>query len=48
MEEVKKAKKKGFWARWLEKLDRKMEEKSKSKSCCGGDSDSRGGSCCSK
>ena len=48
MEEVKKAKEKGFWARWVVMLDMKMEESTKSKPCCGSDSESKGGSCCSR
>lgn len=43
-----KPKKKGFFENLIEKLDKKMEEKSKSKPCCGGD-DKRGSdasSCC--
>jgi hypothetical protein len=43
-----KSRKKGFLARLMEKLDKKMEERAKSKPCCGGDSDSKGSSCCSK
>ncbi|MDD5282140.1 MAG: hypothetical protein PHF69_05540 [Candidatus Omnitrophica bacterium] len=38
--------KKGFFARMIDKLDKKMQEKSKSKSCCNdGKSDKK--SCCS-
>ena len=47
MKEENKAKEKGFWARWVEKLDKKMEESTKSKPCCGSDRDSKG-SCCSR
>ena len=48
MKEEKKAKKKGFLARWVKKLDKKMEKSAKSKPCCGSDSDSKDSSCCSK
>jgi len=45
--EVKQEKKKGFWGRLMEKLDKKMEEKSKKTSCCGGGLDkNKGSSCC--
>ena len=39
--------KKGFFSRMFEKLDKKMEEKSKSGSCCRKPSDKGGSSCCS-
>jgi len=39
--------KKGFFSRMFEKLDKKMEEKAKSKSCCCKPSDKGGNSCCS-
>ena len=39
--------KKGFFARMFEKLDKKMEEKAKSGSCCCKPSDKGDGSCCS-
>lgn len=40
--------KKGFFSRMIEKFDKKMEEKSKSKSCCCGDKNNPGNkSCCS-
>lgn len=38
--------KKGFFARMIDKLDKKMQEKAKAKSCCcGGDKPDK--SCCS-
>lgn len=37
-------KKKGFWKRLIDKLDRSMEEKAKQSSCCG--KDAKGGKCC--
>ncbi len=48
MEEQKKVKdekKKGFFGRMMDKLDKKLEEKSKKTSCCGSDKD-KGSSCC--
>jgi len=40
--------KKGFFARIFDKLDKKMEEKAKSGSCCGkGDDRKEKKSCCS-
>ena len=41
-----KESKKGFWARLLENIDRKMEEKAKASSCCKGNSGEKK-SCCS-
>ena len=41
-------KKKGFIARLIEKLDKKMEEKAKSAPCCSPKDKHEGGSCCSK
>lgn len=38
-------KKKKFFARLIEKLDKKMEEKAKEKPCC---SKEKGKSCCSR
>ena len=47
-EKVKEKQKKGFFARLLDKLDKKMEEKAKSGSCCCKGDDSEGKkSCCS-
>lgn len=43
---VKETKKKSFLARWFEKLDKKMEEKAKSQSCCCKSKD-KDSSCCS-
>lgn len=43
---TKPEKKKGFFARLLEKLDKNLEEKSKKKTCCGSGPDSKGSSCC--
>lgn len=37
--------KKGFFARWLDKLDKKIEEKAKSGSCCCNNKEKK--SCCS-
>jgi len=42
-----KIKKKGFIGRLIEKLDKKMEEKSKAKPCCDNKDESKGKSCCS-
>jgi len=39
--------KKGFFARMIDKLDKKMQEKSKSKSCCCNNGKSDKKSCCS-
>jgi hypothetical protein len=40
--------KKGFFARWMDKLDKKMEEKAKSgHCCCKGNEKEEGKSCCS-
>lgn len=33
--------KKGFWARLLEKIDKMMEEKAQSQSCCCGDKEKK-------
>ncbi len=40
-------KKKGFFARLMEKLDKKMEEKAKAKPCCDSREKDKGKSCCS-
>lgn len=42
-----KIKKKGFIGKLIEKLDKKMEEKSKAKPCCDTKDESKGKSCCS-
>jgi len=39
--------KKGFFARLIDKLDKKMQEKAKANSCCGGENKSEKKSCCS-
>jgi len=44
-DDVKQEKKKGFIARLMEKLDKKLEEKSKSAGCCSSSKD-KGSSCC--
>ncbi len=38
---------KGFFARIIDKLDKKMQEKAKSKSCCCDENKSDKKSCCS-
>lgn len=38
--------KRGFFARLIDKLDKKMQEKAKSKSCCGGEAKPDKKSCC--
>ena len=44
---VKQEKKRGFWGRLMDKLDKKMEEKAKKSSCCGGGANKeKGSSCC--
>lgn len=45
-ETEEKKTKKGFFSRMFEKLDKKIEEKVKSQSCCK-PSDKGGSSCCS-
>jgi len=40
-----KEKKKGFWKKLLDRIDDKMEEKSKAAPCCGSDN-KQGSSCC--
>lgn len=37
---------KGFWSQLLDKLDKKIEEKSKKSSCCGPSNKEKGSSCC--
>lgn len=40
-------KKKGFWGRLMDKLDKRMKEKSQKSPCCGGGSnEEKGSSCC--
>jgi hypothetical protein len=39
--------KKGFFARIIDKLDKKMQEKAKSASCCSGQKNKGKNSCCS-
>jgi hypothetical protein len=39
-------KKKGFFARLLERIDKKMEAKAKSAPCCNPSSKDKGTSCC--
>jgi hypothetical protein len=39
--------KKGFFARLIAKLDKKMQEKAKSQSCCCSENKSEKKSCCS-
>ena len=39
-------KKKGFIQKWIDKLDKKMEEKARRAPCCGGSKDNEGSSCC--
>lgn len=41
----KEEKKKGFFGRIMDKLDKKLEEKSKKPLCCGAAKD-KGSSCC--
>lgn len=44
---MEKDKKKGFFARLIAKLDKKMEEKAKKgKSCCSGSAENNKDSCC--
>ena len=47
MNDIEKKEKKGFLARLIEKLDKKMEEKAKSQSCCTGKDKSKDETCCS-
>ena len=39
--------KRGFFARMIDKMDKKMQEKAKAKSCCGGEDNPGKKSCCS-
>lgn len=52
-QETNSNRKKGFFARMIEKLDKKLEEKSHQSSCCPGENDDpnnpsqrKGSSCC--
>jgi len=47
MKDTNKIKKKSFLAKLVEKLDKKMEEKAKTKPCCAKDKP-RSKSCCGK
>lgn len=42
-----KNKKRNFFGRLMERLDKKMEEKAKTKSCCDKKEKNKGKSCCS-
>ena len=42
----KKEEKKGFFARMMDKLDKKMEAKMKEKPCCSDKEKGKEGSCC--
>lgn len=44
--DLKKEKKKGFFARLFEKMDKKLEEKSKKTGCCCQTQKNDGDSCC--
>ena len=44
---AKENKKKSFFGRLFDKLDKKLEEKAKSQPCCSKPSDKGGKSCCS-
>ncbi len=46
MQKSDKNKKKSFFARLMDKLDKKIEEKSQSTSCCGSKAKDKGKSCC--
>ena len=48
MDNKEKGKKKGFFARLIEKLDKKMQECANSKPCCSVNDNSKKDSCCSK
>ncbi|NQT28100.1 MAG: hypothetical protein HQ570_00705 [Candidatus Omnitrophica bacterium] len=43
----KSEKKKSFFGRLIEKLDKKIEEKAKTKPCCDSKNKNKGKSCCS-
>lgn len=46
MEEKQGAQKKGFWKRWLEKLDEQMKAKAKSSCRCHKNGGGKKSSCC--
>jgi len=46
MDKNAKEEKKGFISRILEKLDKKLAEKSKKSSCCDSGNEKKGSSCC--
>ncbi len=48
MKRSDKDKKKSFFARLMDKLDKKIEEKSKSTPCCNSKAEGKGKSCCSE
>jgi hypothetical protein len=43
---AEKLRKKSFFSRFFDKLDKKMEEKARSQSCCSGPKDKGSKSCC--
>ncbi|MBN2120708.1 MAG: hypothetical protein JW734_06605 [Candidatus Omnitrophica bacterium] len=43
----KSEKKKSFLGKLIDKLDKKMEEKAKTRPCCGSKDGTKGKSCCS-
>jgi hypothetical protein len=47
MKNTQDNKKTGFFARLIERLDKKMEEKAKAKFCCDSKDKDKGKSCCS-
>ena len=47
MDNMKNIKKKGFFGRLIEKLDKKMEKKAKAKPCCENKDKGKNNSCCS-
>ena len=47
MDNMKNIKKKGFFGRLIEKLDKKMEKKAKAKPCCENKDKDKNKSCCS-
>ncbi len=44
--EQEKKEKKGFFARFIDKLDGKMKVASEKKKCCGGSDEKKESSCC--
>lgn len=46
-EQKAEEKKKGFFSKLIEKLDKKLEAKSKQSGCCCGPKNDKGDSCCS-